>query len=549
MKKLCVLTLLFVLWTLLLTAFIPAQTYTYYGPHLTDQSPWINSVSVYNNGDQEDTFQITVWDGAGLVVVQQEFAVPANSSVVLVLTNFPGYVLGPNEIALDPVEGTFVVATENPKLKPKVSFRYGDSVSLCEFFLQETLGWEYILPNTVQAHFSWTGIALMNPTDEPLTIMVNAYQEGVLVGQTELTDILPHTKYVRLSDGFWPGIGYADFDQVRISGTQVAFPPPMSITGDDIQDRHLFFNAAVTALTSNQYEAGDLYTTDSIVGNLFIAPAGSFTQGSDIGEVCREEHEGPQFTHVLTRNIAVMETEVSRQMWSDLRALQPDLPNDPTWLNTSSGSMDDPVQYVAWRQALLFANLLSAQQGLTRCYYTDAAMTDPIDATNYIGGPYYCNFGTDGYRLPTEGEWEYFCRAGTTTAFWVNEQDYAEGNCTQCTPGLMPDLENAAIFCANRPQGQSGGTTAPIGTKLANPWNLKDVHGNVYEFCWDKYSETYPAGPVTDYAGPDTINNIRVIRGGAWVTSARDCRSASRADQNYNLPGFDVGFRLVRTIQ
>ncbi len=172
---------------------------------------------------------------------------------------------------------------------------------------------------------------------------------------------------------------------------------------------------------------GDLASTDPIVGNMRYVPGGTFTQGSPSGEACRDSNE-TQFTHTLTRNLGVMETEVTRQMWASLRAVQGTLPADPS-NTTYSPTMSHPVQQNTWYEAVLFANLLSVQNGYTRCYYTDGVFTNPITSSNYTTGPFYCNFRANGYRLPSEGEWEYFCRAGTTGPFSCNETNYTSGNC------------------------------------------------------------------------------------------------------------------------
>ena len=290
---------------------------------------------------------------------------------------------------------------------------------------------------------------------------------------------------------------------------------------------------------------GDLAYVDDVVGNMRYVPGGTFTQGSpdgsgvDPAEPCRSSNE-TQFEHTLTRNIAVMETEVTRQMWADLFDIQPDLPVDPTDTNFGSG-MTNPVQNNTWYEAVLYANLLSLSNGYTRCYYTDAGFTTPIDASNYTTGPFYCDFDADGYRLATEGEWEYLCRAGTTEAFSCNETNYNGSNCYSCTSGTHPTLEQYCVYCANDP-----GTTAVVGSKLANPWNLKDVHGNVYEWCWDWYG-TYPSGPETDYEGAGSGSH-RVIRGGGWGYYARYCRSAIRDHDSPGTIGYVLGVRLVRTL-
>ncbi len=288
------------------------------------------------------------------------------------------------------------------------------------------------------------------------------------------------------------------------------------------------------------YAAGDFYQVDRIVGVLRFVPAGTFTQGSPADEPCRQSDE-TQFSHTLTRNLAVMETEVTRQMWADLLAAQPTLPADPTDTTYGAG-MSNPVQNNTWYEAVLFANLLSFQQGLTRCYYTDAGFTTPIDATNYTAGNYHCDFAATGYRLLTEGEWEYCCRAGTATPFWIAEPNYTSGICYSCTPGLLPNLESVAVFCANDP-----GATAEVATKLPNPWGLFDTHGNVWEWCWDWYG-TYPTGSTTNHLGAES-GSYRVNRGGCWYNSAGNCRSAYRYGFAPDYRGNQLGFRLARTVE
>ncbi|MBN1880363.1 SUMF1/EgtB/PvdO family nonheme iron enzyme [bacterium] len=284
--------------------------------------------------------------------------------------------------------------------------------------------------------------------------------------------------------------------------------------------------------------AGELIAIDPIAGNIRCAPPGVFDQGSPGTEACRSMNE-LIFTHELVRNIGVMETEVTRQMWADLLSVQSSLPNDPS--NPAfSPTLAHPVMRATWYESVLFANLLSLHNGFTRCYYTDAGFSTPVDASNYTIGNVFCNFDTDGYRLPTEGEWEYFTRAGTIGAFSCNETGYDIGNCTSCTAGTHPVLEQYCVYCANDP-----GATEVAGSKLGNPWNMTDVHGNVMEWCWDWYG-SYPTGSAIDHQGPGSGTD-RVIRSGFFNTGAPSCRSASRG---YGLPDFrsSIGFRLVRTI-
>jgi len=136
------------------------------------------------------------------------------------------------------------------------------------------------------------------------------------------------------------------------------------------------------------------------------------------------------------------------------------------------------------------------------------------------------------YRLPTEAEWEYACRGWTSTRFsYGDDESYT-------------NLTNYAWY-----PGNSGGMTHPVGQKLPNPWGLYDMHGNVWEWCQDWWSDNLPGGIAVDPQGPQT-GSIRVVRGGGWYVfdlggDAWNCRSASRGYYSPGVRNFFIGFRVV----
>ncbi len=177
----------------------------------------------------------------------------------------------------------------------------------------------------------------------------------------------------------------------------------------------------------------------------------------------------------------------------------------------------NPVEQVRWSDAVKFCNRRSELENLRPCY--------DLKTWN-------CDFGANGYRLPTEAEWEYVCRAGTSTAYFFGDD-----------PAKLGDY---AWFEKN-----SGRRAQLVGQKLPNPWGLYDICGNVWEWCNDFYQvDYYQQAPRQDPKGPDA-GQTKVVRGGAWRFGADTCRSGYRYNENPGYAdvcfGYDIyGFRCVR---
>jgi formylglycine-generating enzyme required for sulfatase activity len=253
---------------------------------------------------------------------------------------------------------------------------------------------------------------------------------------------------------------------------------------------------------------------------MVLIPAGTFTMGSPGNEPGRNSDE-VQHQVTLTHAMYVSKYEVTQSEWQAVMG----------WNTSGFSGANRPVETLTWYDAVSYCNLRSTGQGLIAAY----TITGATHSGNHItSATVTWNQAANGYRLLTEAEWEYACRATSTTAF-------CNGAITNinCSP-LDPSLDLVGWYCGN-----ASGVTHDVGGKTANAWGLKDMHGNVWEWCWDWYG-AYPTGPLTDPTGPAS-GSYRGLRGGSWCDYAQYCRSANRGDIYPDSMGHYIGLRLSRT--
>jgi len=235
---------------------------------------------------------------------------------------------------------------------------------------------------------------------------------------------------------------------------------------------------------------------ESIEIEMVQIPAGAVLMG--------DEDAGPIHRVEITKPFMIATASVMQTLYRALTGERP-----------SEFKGDDlPVENVSWFDAVRFCNDLSKRLNLEPAYRIDGEQVAWIQEN-------------DGFRLPTEAEWEYACRAGTSTRFACGD--------------LEADLETMGWYGQN-----SGNKTHPVKSKTPNAWGIFDMHGNIWEWVWDWAGE-YSGGLAVDPKGPERGAN-RVVRGSSWYDDAHYCRAALRFNDPPDSRDRYLGFRLARSV-
>jgi eukaryotic-like serine/threonine-protein kinase len=246
-------------------------------------------------------------------------------------------------------------------------------------------------------------------------------------------------------------------------------------------------------------------TTNSIGMKLVLIPAGEFSMGGSVFDDETIATETPQHPVTISRPFYLGMTEVTQGQYRAVTGKSP---------SSFTGSDDLPVEQVSWSDAVAFCNALSAKEERAPFYRIERSNVDVRDRN------------VAGYRLPTEAEWEYACRAGNTKRFHFG--------------GDVKMLDQYAWYKNN-----SNSRTHPVAQMRANAFGLYDMHGNVWEWCADWFSVSYyKESPAIDPIGPP-MSSYCVYRSGSWNHDARNCRSSTRHREPPTMRDRRLGFRVA----
>jgi uncharacterized repeat protein (TIGR02543 family) len=312
----------------------------------------------------------------------------------------------------------------------------------------------------------------------------------------KLTGEFADTRVINMSKKFVPIVGSRELD----SQYGIRYVPTIVFTNSQGMEVHRIvgYRDADTLVNEMQYALmlsskplSEPFTSTNTLGMEFVLiPAGKFEMGSPSGEEGRDSDEGPVHHVNIKKAFYMGGYEVTQKQWHEIMG------DNPSYFEGDNL----PVEQVFWDDVQEFIKKLNEKEG------------------------------TDKYRLPSEAEWEYACRAGTTTRYSFGDDE--------------SKLGDYAWYDDN-----SGGKTHPVGQKKANPWGLYDMHGNVGEWVQDCWHDSYSGAPTDGRAWVVACEyGAKVYRGGSWGSDARGCRSARRVCCGPRICGSILSFRLLKEV-
>ncbi|PKL79907.1 MAG: hypothetical protein CVV25_06410 [Ignavibacteriae bacterium HGW-Ignavibacteriae-4] len=280
----------------------------------------------------------------------------------------------------------------------------------------------------------------------------------------------------------------ASIDIISVNPTEVIFVPKQGITNGNIS---VEVNGVKTNSIPISVSLTPKYDTVRVsAGKFMMGALSGFSDETPIHEV------------TLSRDLYVFSYEVTKELWSQVMDT----------LIIPADEFRFPADSITWLRAIEFCNKMSDIYGLDKAY-------------NLVGPNVTFDYNANGWRLPTEAEWEFFCKAGT-------DEDFS-GN---------GDINQMGYFDSN-----SGLNSHKVGEKLINQYGLYDIHGNMWEWCWDKYEETfYTSNPMIDPTGPVT-GGRHVMRGGSYQDGFNFARISNRSINKIDYKS--IGLRLVKNAQ
>jgi formylglycine-generating enzyme required for sulfatase activity len=308
------------------------------------------------------------------------------------------------------------------------------------------------------------------------------------------------------------------------------------------------FDAAKTGVTVKYY-----YSPAFLKPTMVSVAGGSFIIGAEIQKGTYNSNTVTKYYEALTNNHTVnltgfkmSKTHVTQAQFEYVMGINPAQFQCSTDIDYAPSS-SKPVEFTSWYDAIAYCNKLSIMEGRTPCYSVNGIDWAALDYgaiptysnTNWNGAT--CNWDANGYRLPTEAEWEYAARGGQQSYSKLNSGKYdyffSGGNATENFVWCWQTIPSTT-------SGTAGYGTQPVATKQPNALNLYDMSGNLGEWCWDWYSEDYSSGTVTNPRGPSTGNG-RILRGGYWNARYDYCGVSFREENNQYGRGNFIGFRVV----